>query len=200
MNVQSDFPSDSEWERIILQLTAFTRSLAKGRRWFRGQKTETFLAGKEVEDYVYGAIEKYLTNSEKFDPDKGDLVAYLKYSLVRTAIENDLRKAENSLTQEVAAYDGNEEGEEGLSYLERIAPYTAALFDENIDYESIKNYIENEVKGDEIAESVLLGIYTMGLKRREIIEEFNLTPTAYDNAMRRLNTAIARAGEFFNDK
>lgn len=200
MNTQSDFPSDAEWEDIILQLTAFTRSFAKGRRWFRGSKTETFLRGKTAEDYVYEAIEKYLGEPGKFDPTRGDLIGYLKYNLVRTAIGNDVRKAENSLTQEISDYHRGDEDDEGLSYLERIAPFTTALFDDDIDYASIKSHIENEIKGDEEAESVLLGVYTMGLKRREIIEEFGLASTAYDNAMRRLNTVIARAAKFFNEK
>lgn len=57
-------------EDVILKLTAFAWSLASSLTWFRGPKTTSFLMGKEAEDYVYGAIGKYLEHPEKFDPSK----------------------------------------------------------------------------------------------------------------------------------
>ncbi|MFZ1528340.1 MAG: hypothetical protein WAT19_06305, partial [Ferruginibacter sp.] len=84
------------------------------------------------------------------------------------------------------------------SYSERVLPYTSALFPDDIDYNAIKEYIEKEVQGDADAENIFLGIYTYGMKRREVIEEFTMTAVAFDNAMRRLNTVINRAAIHFN--
>jgi hypothetical protein len=191
--------TDREWEDIIIRLTAFTRSWTRGKPWFRGEKTTTFLMGKEVEDYVFAAIGKYLEHPEKFDSNQGEFLEYLKYNLVRSFIANDLRKKENNQTDDIFAEDNDDGDEEsGSSYSERILPYTAALFPDDIDYNSIKEYIEKEVQGDVDAENIFLGIYIYGMKRKKVIEEFNMTAVVYDNAMRRLSTVINRAAAHFN--
>lgn len=188
-----------DWEEIILRLTAFTRSWTRGKPWFRGEKTTTFLMGKEVDDYVYTAIGKYLEEPEKFDPNKGELLEYLKYNLVRSFVANDLRKKENNQTDDIFAEDSEEDEEDGSSsYSERVLPYTAALFPDDIDYRAIKEFIEKEVQGDADTENIFLGIYTYGMKRREVREEFSMTAVTFDNAMRRLNTVINRAAAHFN--
>jgi hypothetical protein len=187
-----------DWEEIIVRLTAFTRSWVRGKPWFRGENTTTFLMGKETEDYVFAAIGRYLEQPDKFDSQKGELLEYLKYNLVRSFIANDLRKKENNQTDDIFA-DNDEDDEEGSSsYSERVLPYTAALFPDDIDYNAIKEYIEKEVQGDAVAENIFLGIYTYGMKRMEVIEEFTMTAVAFDNGMRRLNTVINRAAVQFN--
>jgi len=191
--------TDEEWEDIIVRLTAFTRSWVRGKPWFRGEKTTTLLMGKEVEDYVFAAIGKYLEHPEKFDPNQGGLLEYLKYNLVRSFIANDLRKKENKQTDDIFAEDNDDEDEESASsYSERMLPYTDALFPDDIDYNSIKEYIEKEVQGDADAENIFLGIYSYAMKRREVIEEFTMTAVAYNNAVRRLTTVINRAAAHFN--
>lgn len=187
-----------DWEDIILRLTAFTRSWVRGKPWFRGEKTTTFLMGKEVEDYVFAAIGRFLEQPEKFDPAKGELLEYLEYNLVRSFIANDLRKKENNQTDDIFADDEDDDNESSSSYSERVLPYTEALFPDDIDYNAIKEYIEKEVQGDTDAENIFLGIYTYGMKRREVIEEFTMTAVAFDNAMRRLNTVINRTANHFN--
>lgn len=193
--------TDSEWEEILLRLTAFAHSWAKGRGWFRGKATTTFLEGKQADDYALAAIGRYLEEPHKYDPQKGSLIDYLKYNLVRSFIANDIRKQENLTTVDIFARDEQQDGDEDTSlYSERVMPYTAALFPDDIDYAAIKTYIEGEIQGDKDAENILLGVYTWGMKRREIIEEFNMTPAAYNNGLRRLDTVVARAARFFTEK
>lgn len=199
MSTDTDNQTHIDWEEIIVRLTAFTRSWTRGKPWFRGEKTTNFLMGKEVEDYVYAAIGKYLEDPEKFDPNKGELLEYLKYNLVRSFVANDLRKKENNQTDDIFAEDSEEDEEDGSSsYSERVLPYTAALFPDDIDYNAIKEFIEKEVQGDADAENIFLGIYTYGMKRREVIEEFTMTAVTFDNGMRRLTTVINRAAGHFN--
>lgn len=190
--------SEIDWEDIILKLMAFTRSLASSLTWFRGPKTISFLMGKEAEDYVYAAIGKYLESPQKFDPTKGDLVDYLKYNLIRTLVGNDARKTENRLSKDVFANFDEDEDDENGSYLDRILPHFETLLPDDIDYNTIKEYIEKEIQGDKDVENIFLGLYSFGMKRREIIEEFNMTAGEYDNGMRRLNTVINRAALIFN--
>lgn len=199
MSTDTGIQTHIDWEEIIVRLTAFTRSWVRGKPWFRGEKTTTFLMGKEVEDYVFAAIGRYLEEFDKFDPGKGELLEYLKYNLVRSFIANDLRKKENNQTDDIFAEDNDEDDDESASsYSERVLPYTAALFPDDIDYNAIKEYIEKEVQGDNDAENIFLGIYIYGMKRREVIEEFTMTAVAFDNAMRRLNTVINRTANHFN--
>ena len=96
MDNQNGANTSIDWEEVIVSLQSFTRSWVRGKPWFRGEKTTTFLMGKEVEDYVFAAIGRYLEHPEKFDPEQGELLDYLKYNLVRSFIANDLRKKENN--------------------------------------------------------------------------------------------------------
>lgn len=193
--------TEDEWKDILLRLTAFAHSWAKGRGWFRGEETTTFLEGKQAGDYALAAIGRYLEEPHKYDPQKGSLIDYLKYNLVRSFIANDIRKQENGTTVDIFARDEQQDDDEDTSlYSERVMPYTAALFPDDIDYAVIKAYIEGEIQGDKDAENILLGVYTLGMKRREIIEEFNMPPAAYDNGSRRLDTVLARAARFFTEK
>ena len=110
-------------------MTEFTNTWTNGRGWFRGEDTGTFLVGKKVEDYVYEAIGRFLESPEKYDSNKGELLEYLKYQLVRTLVGNDLRKLENTTSADIFAYDELSEEDEDISpYSERVMPYTAALF------------------------------------------------------------------------
>lgn len=189
-----------DWEDIILKLTAYTHHITSNLDWFRGEGTSTFLMGKEITDYVYGAIDKYLLEPNKFDASKGVLVDYLKYNIIRTLVGNDVRKSENTLSDDVFAYSGNDEDGEDGSYLDRILPHVEALIPDQLDFQAIKEFIETEIHGDKDVENIFLGLYTFGMKRRGIIEEFNMTPSQYDNGMRRLNTVLHRAALIFKQK
>jgi len=181
--------SDIDWEEIILRLQTFTRSLANGKGWFRGEETTIYLRGKEIDDYVFDAIEIYLRNPEKFDSNKGSLIKYLCYSIIRNLVRNDLVSAENRTTSDVFAYQNESENEDdSASYLDSILPHAEVFFDQEIDFNEVMSYIEAETKGDSIVENIFLGISGYGLKRAEIIKEFSMTPVEYDNGMRRLIT------------
>jgi hypothetical protein len=181
--------SDIDWEEIILRLQTFTRSLANGKGWFRGEETTIYLRGKEIDDYVFDTIEIYLRNPEKFDSTKGSLIKYLCYSIIRNLVRNDLVSAENRTTSDVFAYQNESENEDdSASYLDSILPHAEVFFDQEIDFNEVMSYIEAETKGDSIVENIFLGISGYGLKRAKIIKEFSMTPVEYDNGMRRLIT------------
>ena len=52
MDIQENEIIVINWEEIILGLQSYTRLLVSNKKWFRGGKTKTFLAGKEIEDYI----------------------------------------------------------------------------------------------------------------------------------------------------
>lgn len=193
--------TDIDWEEIILRLQTFTRSLANGKGWFRGEETTIYLKGKEIDDYVFDAIEIHLRNPEKFNPNRGTLIKYLCYSIIRNLVRNDLVSAENRTTNDVFAYQNENEGEDDSApYLDSILPHAEVFFDQEIDFKEVMNYIEAETNGDSVVENIFLGISGYGLKRAEIIKEFNITPVEYDNGMRRLITIRNKAAKKYGIK
>lgn len=191
--------SNIDWEEVLVMLNAFTRSLIKHKPWFRGGSTDTFLKGKEVKDYVYEAIGRYLKNPEKYHPSRGNLIDYLKYNILRTLVGNDLRSEENKVSVDVFKYS-NEDGlnDEGTPYFDSLLPCIEPLFADDIDFITIKEFIEKEISGETVLEEIFLGLYTMGMKRREIIKEFGMSDKEYNNGNRRLETILNRASSHFN--
>jgi hypothetical protein len=216
MDIQTEDKSSVDWEEVILRLQSYTRSLLSKKGWYKinsvvkkdpknegeSKYESTYIKGKEVDDYVYEAIEKYLGNKEKHDPQKGSLLDYLKYGVIRSLVSNDLVSSENRTSRDVFAHSNNLEDDENDngSYLDSILPYAEAYFDMEIDYKGIMNYVQGEIKGDEILEEIFLGICLNGLKRREVIEEFNLSEKDFDNGMRRLKTILSRTAKKFDLK
>lgn len=184
--------ADIDWEEVILKLQSFTRFLVNGKGWFRGKYTKTFLKGKEIDDYVFGAIEYYLFNPDKYNKSRGKFINYLKYNLICSMVINDLVSAENQTSKDVFAFvnQDKQESEDSCSYLDSIMPHVEAYFDQEIDYNWIMNSLEAEVKGDEIAEEIFLGHCCYNMKRRDIIEESKMSESDYDNGFRRLNTIL----------
>ena len=164
--------------------------------WFRGGETTIYLKGKEIDDYVFDAIEIYLRNPEKYNPNKGTLIKYLCYSVIRNLVRNDLVSGENRTTNNVFAYQNeNETDDDSVPYLDSILPHAEVFFDQEIDFNEVMSYIEAETKGDSVVENIFLGISGYGLKRAEIIKEFSMTPDEYGNGMRRLITIRNKAAK-----
>jgi hypothetical protein len=215
MTFQQGFKNDIDWEEITLRLQAFTHSLVSKRKWFRKshiikkdsknegefKKESTYLKGKEVNDYVNEAIARYLKNPEKHDPQNGSLVDYLNLNIIRSLVINDLVSSENKTSKDLS-YPVNLEDDEADSgaYLDRMLPFSETYFDEEIDFDTILGFIESEVKGDTIAEEIFFGVCINGLKRREVIKEFNRSENDFDNGMRRLKTILQKAAKKFDLK
>jgi len=201
MSNQNSEITNEEWEDIILRLQAYTRKLVKEKGWFRGDEAGVYLSGKEIDDYVFEAIGRYLKNPEKYDPSKRTLVEYLKKHLIRSLVNNDLISAENRTSSDVFAFDNDEEDEnDSTPFLDSILSHAQIFFDEEIDYKEIMNYMESEVKDDVDVENIFLGLVGCGMKRAEIIKEFNMTANEYDNGMRRLITIRNKAAKKYNIK
>lgn len=149
-----------------------------------------------MHDYVADGLERYLTDPDKYDASKGSLTDYIKFNIIRTLVGNDSTSAENKTSIDLFINEP-EQDESYSTYLEGLLPFTAALIDEQLDYDLIISYIENESKGDSEVEEILLGL-EMGLKRREIIEEAGMSAQAYDNGMKRLNTILKNTVIQFN--
>lgn len=189
-------PSDIDWDDLYLCLYAFTDKLLKKKRWFRREEDGSSIKGKQVHDYVTDALEQYLNNPEKHNPAKGSLPDYIKFNIIRTLVRKDAVSAENQTNIDLFAGNDDEEYAD-YGYIESLLPYTKALIDEQLDCDTVIDYIEQQAAGDSIVEEILLGLNT-NMKRREIIEEFEIEAKDYDNGKRRLDTIIKNAARHFN--
>lgn len=190
--------SDEDWKEIVLRLQAYTRMLVRDKGWFRGSETGAYISGKEIDDYVFEAIGRYLKNPEKHDPSKRTLVEYLKKHIIRTLVNNDLVSSENQTSTDLFSFESETENEDGSdTFIDAMLPKVDALYDDEIDYISIMNFIESEAKGDAYVENIFLGL-NCGMKRADIIDEFRMSPSDYDNAMRRLITIRKKAAQKYN--
>jgi hypothetical protein len=186
-----------DWETIIISLHAYTLSIVKSKGWFRGSNSKTFIGGKEVTDYVYEAIGRYLKNPEKFDSSKGSLINYLKYNVIRSLVSNDLTSAENRNSSDYTFKNESIEKED-RDYKQLIEPLIETFFDEVIDYKNIIESVQNDIRGDIILEKIFNGLTYENLKRREIIEYHQLSEKDFDNGMRRLKTILKKTVKKFN--
>jgi len=192
-----DKSDEIEWEKVIVQLHAYTVSLTKSRGWFRGLNTKNFTGGKQSEDYVFEAIGRYLKDPKLYDPAKGSLLNFLKYYLIRALISNDLVSAENRTSTDMSLFDCGDEEE---NYEEKCQAVLEASFDEEIDYFDIMSKIKECISSDKLAEIIFRGLIEENLKRREIIEIHKISPSDYDNGMRRLKTLLKTVAKQFDIK
>lgn len=190
---------DPDWEDIILRLQSFTRGLLRGKTWFRGKDPDSYLQGKQLDDYVYEAIGRYLANPKKFNATKGSLVDYLKYSVIKTLVGNDIRSQENQTTKDIFGIAENEDSHtSAISYLDSVLPFAEAYFDQQVDYDNVMNTIAEMVQGENEVEQIFISIYGYEMKRREIIKEFGMSEETYDNGYRRLKTIIKNVVKKFD--
>lgn len=182
---------DEFWEELYTCLYVFTDKWLQSRQWFRKTSDKTYLKGKQPHDYVTDAIEKYYNCPEKFNPEKGTLLGYLKYNIIRSLVSNDVTSPENLKSKDIQAHKQNEDNSEDsdMVYAELIIPYAENFFDDEIDYNTIVAYVEQEISGRNVEEAIFIG-HIDGLKRGEIIKEFGLTEKEYNNGVRRLDTVL----------
>ena len=187
------------WEDVYVQLYAYTDHLLKAYSWFRGAKTDSYLKGKQVHDYIADAIEKYLKSPEKFDASYGrSLVNYLKKHIIRSLISNDAKSPENITSSGILSYVNsiNEEDDPFIN-VDALLPIMVANFDREIDCKKILSYIHSEIQDDKIVLLIFEEICFNGSKRREVIHEHNLIEPDFDNGMKRLKTVLNNTAKKF---
>jgi hypothetical protein len=191
--------SDDEWGGIVLQLKAFFRYFTRDKHWFRGSKSDIHVHGMSMDDYVYETIAKYFEHPEKFNPAKGTLIDYLRYNVLRSLVSNHLRSKENErlapLYEDILQEDANDDPSK---YLERLAPLTHALFDDDLDYEAMLTDIQDAVKDDPTCEAIYLGLYLDDMKRADVILDFGISANDFDNGHKRLKTIFRKIALKYN--
>lgn len=178
---KSELFEKQDWPYIIKDLTLYAHS----RFQFWNLLSEKGVKGYSPEEIAYQAIELVLAEDWHWDPNKSELLPYLKFHVVKGLVAN---LARNDEVKKSDWADINELNK-------RIDYDEEAIFNAKQIIEFVKKGLENEP----LLFEIFNGLYD-GLKRQEICDQLNIKPEEYDNQIRRLKTRLLRfeKTEIFN--
>jgi hypothetical protein len=105
-----------DWKRVILEILHYCISLFKRD----GKSQDRIIAqGHLAEDMASKAIELVISGKRKWEPGRGELILFLKHSVIRSLRSNVYKIKENSMVDCLEAYYGTEE--DGILTKEKIA-------------------------------------------------------------------------------
>jgi hypothetical protein len=160
-----------DWPRVIKELTVYAHLRMK----YWGLLKNKNLKGLEAKDLALKAIEAVFNDEWHWDPNKSDLITYLKFHVVKGMVANLARSAE------VVSIDSNPNM--------RIEEADEYSHEDELNSSMAMEKIRGLVKEDEVMLSVVNGL-SSGLKRSEICEVNHYSTEVYDNAVRRLRTKL----------
>ena len=160
-------------EKLLMELS-FSASF-----WARyyGFDPTKGIEGMSMMDIACQSLELVLTQRWSWDPERSNLKTYLKNNVIKGIFRNIKVKGRIELTSE------------DIDELNALAP--DEFINESLDVDKIIGELESYFDGDELAFNILLGKIE-GLKRRDIIKEFSMSDSEYDNAMKRYKTKISQ--------
>jgi hypothetical protein len=161
-----------DWPRIIKELVAYTHL----RLSLWGLLKNRHLKGYEPKDIAFRAIQAVLEGEWRWDPDKSDLLPYLKYHVVKGLTANFAKSAE--ITTSV---DSTRQMQ-----IEQVDEFS---HEDELNASMVMDEINSSIQSDPVLIVVVDGL-SKGLKRSEICELNDLDTGVYDNALRRLRTKL----------
>lgn len=179
-------------KQLLQNLFAYSRGLY--RKLYRGEVNEK---GKSFKDYVYQAIDLHLRGKDNYDPEKAPLEYHLKFHVIKRELHNDLPAHVKKEYREGINVDPDEL--EMVHIIPEPAEEKEPVGDEinftEYDRKLIFTEIEKEVNGDDVVERIYLAVAHDKFNlsdRSEICEEFDITPSDFDNGKRRFVTILKR--------
>mgnify|MGYP001476867341 CR=1 FL=1 len=164
-----------DWELIIKNLTVYAIYQFK----FWGLVTEKGIKGYSPEEIVYEAIEKVYLGEWNWDPNKADVLTYLKYHVVRGLIAN-LANSEEVKRSDLTDLNNHTIESSFFSNQSEASEYNAQI---------IIDFLKKKIGSDEDVQIIFRG-YCDGLKRRDICEVYGMTHGDFNNAYRRFQRII----------
>jgi len=159
---------NADWKDIILKLTHYALLRARVYSWKSG-KSDQLLGGKTPEDIACEAIEKVLSGTRDWDPDKyPNLLTHLKW-VVKSDMEHLASSLEHQATGRMPEPGEGDEGYETILDSSSQTPEEELIAREKQDFEEkVKAELYAMVKGDEDLEMILL-CFEEGMDKPEII-------------------------------
>lgn len=165
--------TDLEWASIIKELTLYAHFRLK----FWGLLKNHSLKGFEAGDIALKAIEAVLSGEWRWDPEQSDLLTYLKYHVVRGIVANLARNMEVTVLQV-----------NGEILTDKPVEYNQ---EDELNSSMVMDQIRELIKDDDTL-VLLVDELSNGLKRADICKIHRMSPSTYDNALRRLRTRLLR--------
>lgn len=165
--------NQQDWDSLIKKLTIYTVYQFK----FWGLIHEKGIKGYSPAEIVFEAIEKVYSGEWKWNPQKSDLLSYLKYHVVRGLIANLARN------EEVVKSDSSEIN---LLLEQGEFKYSDA---EEFNARQVIDFIKGKLEDDDLALKIFDG-YCKGLKRADICEIHRISPREFTNAYKRFRRII----------
>jgi hypothetical protein len=159
---------NADWKDIILKLTHYALQRARVYSWKSG-KSDQLLGGKTPEDIAFEAIEKVLSGTRDWDPDKyPNLLTHLQW-VVKSDMGHLASSMEHQATGRMPEPGEGEEGYETIPDPSSPTPEEELIAREKEDLEErLKGELYAMVKGDEDLETLLL-CFEEGIDKPEII-------------------------------
>jgi hypothetical protein len=157
---------NADWKDIILKLTHYALQRARVYSW-RSGKSDQLLGGKTPEDIACEAIEKVLSGTRDWDPDKyPSLLTHLQW-VVKSDMEHLASSMEHQATGRMPKPGEGEE--ETIPDTSLQTPEEQLIVQEKEALEeNLKGELYAIVKGDEDLEMLLL-CFEEGMDKPEII-------------------------------
>ncbi len=170
---------NAAWKDIILRLTHYAFQRARVYSWKSG-KTDQLLGGKTPEDIACEAIEKVLSGTRDWDPNRySNLLTHLQW-IVKSDMEHLASSMEHQTTGRMP--DPGDSGESPPDFFQTIPDPSSSTPEEDLIAREKKNLEEKlkgrlyaMVKGDEDIELLLL-CFEEGIDKPETIA----TQTGWD--------------------
>lgn len=138
------------------------------------------IEGHSLADIASKALEKVVLQEWKWKPELSNLKTYLKNQVIKGLFRNLKVKGKIEVQGEI-------DSETSGIFEEQVT--------EDMDNAIYLDYIEKYFEDDNDVMNILLGKME-GYKRKEIIEEFNMTDSRYNSAIKRFGNKIKHVREF----
>ncbi len=162
---------NQDWAYIIKDLTLYTYSRFK----FWNLLTQKGVKGYSPEDIACKAIELVFTEDWNWNPEKSDLLGYLKFHVVKGLVANLAKNKEVKLGSSTD--------------LDKIKIKKNYSIEENLNANQVLKLVEQELKEEDILLKIFRGLIE-GMKRSEICDSLEIDLKDYNNLIRRLKTQL----------
>lgn len=158
-----------DWNTIVKRLAIYAYSRLK----FWNLVTEKGIKGYSAEDIALDAISAVYSGEWNWDPNKSDLLSYLKFHVVNGLVAN-LARSKEVLSQV---------NKEGID-----VEYEFSIEDD-INAKSVTELMRAQLKGDKQLLKLFELLYS-GMKRKDICDETGMSNKEFDNDIRRLKSRL----------
>jgi RNA polymerase sigma factor (sigma-70 family) len=179
-----------DWEAITYKLTLHVRWLMDVSK--KGAKSDVLDGGLQVDDIVQDAITKLFTGEREWNPETDpNLVYYLKYSVIKSLVNNYFRTIKAKNIVPASKLESNLPDEDEPSDFWETVNGGSATPEEEVYAREIISAIRVNLNGDDDA-GIIFEEVIKGSKPGEISADLGVPIEDVRNAIKRIRSTKAR--------